>query len=208
MEKYNSYESLSLEEKKVSLSDYYKRLQQAILELPFNDLQKALDMIEDAYKNHKKFFIIGNGGSHATASHFVADMTKTIFGKSPIEGIKRHPFVVECLSDNVPTLTAVGNDLPNGYNEIFSLPLYAKASEGDLLLVITGSGNSGNIVRALEVAKEMNLQTIWFLWFDGWAAKDMVDHSVIVDSKDYGIIEDMHSSYMHAITDYFKKSIK
>ena len=117
-------------------------------------------MIEDVYMKRGKMFVAGNGGSHATASHFVADMVKTIFGKHPYDNMKKHPFDVECLGDNVPTLTATGNDLPEGFDHIFSLPLVGKAKKGDLLLIITGSGNSANIIKAIETAREKEMTVL------------------------------------------------
>lgn len=187
---------------------YYSRLIAALEVLPTEDVTKAIKMIEDAYENRKRIFFIGNGGSHATASHFVADLTKTVFGKNPLPGIQAKPFDVECLSDNVPTLTATANDLPEWYNHIFSLPLLAKWSQDDLLIVITGSWNSGNIIQALETAKQQWVKTIGFLGFDGGKALPMCDHTVLIKSDDYGVIEDTHSSLMHAITDYFKHKLK
>ncbi len=183
---------------------YYQRLAKAIETLPVADVTKANQIIIEAYRDRKRIFVIGNGGSHATASHFVADLLKTVFGKDPLPGITQHPFDIECLSDNVPTLTATANDLPDGYDHIFSLPLQAKASANDLLLVITGSGNSKNIIKALEVAKAKWVKTLGFLGFTGGKAKELCDHSVVISSDDYGVIEDMHSSLMHNITNHIK----
>lgn len=186
------------------IQNYYARLQLAINSLNEKDLINTIQMIQEAYENSKRIFIVGNGGSHATSSHFVADLTKTVFGKNPYPWIQNHPFDVECLSDNVPTLSAIGNDLPNGYDHIFALPLTAKAKKDDLLIVITGSGNSWNIIEALKVAKQKWVKTLWFLWFSGGKAKDMCEQSIVVESDDYGVIEDMHATFMHVITDYFK----
>lgn len=204
---YIPYQPMSPEKKTDLLTNYYKQLENAIFSLNKEDVQKALDMIEQTYINHKKMYIIWNGWSWATATHFGADMTKTIFWKNPLPGIIDHPFDVECIGDNIPTLTAVGNDLPDGFDHIFSLPLLAKGKEGELVLVITGSGNSKNIVKALEVAKEKGMITLGFLWFDWGIAQSMVDHSVIIESTNYWIIEDMHSTLLHSITDYFKHTI-
>lgn len=192
---------------KATLQAYYGRLSEQIAALDMAAVEKACAMIEDVYLSHRKLFVVGNGWSHATASHFCADMVKTIFGKDPYHMMEQHPFDVECLGDNVPTLTATANDLPNGFDHIFALPLMAKAKKDDLLLVITGSGNSANIVKALEVARQKEMQTIGFLWFDGGKSLSMVDHAIVIRSQDYGVIEDMHSTLMHAITDYFKRKI-
>ncbi len=185
------------------IGHYYKQMIEAIRALKVQNMNRAIEMIQEAYENKQRIFIIGNGGSHATSSHFVADLSKTVFGKNPYPGIQAHPFDVECLSDNVSTLTATSNDLPNGYNHIFALPLTAKAKKNDLLIVITGSGNSLNILEALKVAKNKWVKTIGFLGFDWGQAKDLCDHTIIVESSNYGVIEDMHSTFMHAITDYF-----
>ena len=204
---YPDYIPMAYENKSQILKRYYAWLAHQIVMLNGEHVQKALDMIEDAYMNHKKMYVIWNGGSWATATHFGADMTKTIFGKNPLPGIEHHPFDVECIGDNIPTMTATGNDLPSGFDHIFSLPLQAKAKEWELLLVITGSWNSGNIIKALEVAKAKGMKTLGFLGFDGGKAKNMLDHSVVIESDNYGHIEDMHSTLMHAITDYFKKTV-
>lgn len=207
IQQYPAYTPESPEKKSDILSDYYARLAFAIVKLDWDAVQKALDMIEDAYMNRKKMYVIGNGGSWATATHFGADMTKTIFGKNPLPGISDHPFDVECIGDNIPTMTATSNDLEEWYSHAFSLPLQAKAKEWELLLVITGSGNSRNILKALEVANQKGMKTLGFLGFNWWKAAEMVDHSVIIKSDDFWIIEDMHSSLMHVITDYFKKTV-
>jgi len=184
--------------------DYYGRLSQAIQNLPHEDVTKANQIIVQAYVDKKRIFVVWNGGSHATASHFVADLVKTIFGKNPLLGIAQHPCDVECLSDNVPTLTATANDLPDGFDHIFSLPLEAKWSSWDLLLVITWSGNSKNILKAIETAKRKWLTVLGFLGFSGGKAKELCDHTVVIESDDYGVIEDMHSSLMHNITNHLK----
>lgn len=206
-QKYPEYTPMEAPNKSQILKRYYAWLAYQIAMLDIDGVQKAMDMIEDAYMNHKKMYVIWNGWSWATATHFGADMTKTIFGKNPLPGIEHHPFDVECIGDNIPTMTATGNDLPSGFDHIFSLPLQAKAKEWELLLVITGSWNSGNIIKALEVAKAKGMKTLWFLGFNWWKAKEMLDHSVVIESDNYGHIEDMHSTLMHAITDYFKKTV-
>lgn len=184
--------------------DYYGRLSQAIQNLPHEDVTRANQMIIQAYIDKKRIFVIWNGWSHATASHFVADLVKTIFGKDPLPGIIQHPCDVECLSDNVPTLTATANDLTDGFDHIFSLPLEAKWSAWDLLLVITWSGNSKNILKAIETARRKWIIVLGFLWFSWGKAKELCDHAVVIESDDYGVIEDMHSSLMHNITNHLK----
>ena len=201
------YTGMSSDNMRGQLTTYYQRLQEAVQAIDYAVLEQIIGVFEEAYVSHRTVFVAGNGWSWATASHFAADFVKTIFGKNPLVGIFHHPFNVVCLWDNIPTMTATGNDLVDGYNEIFSLPLLAKAKKDDVLLVITGSWNSGNILQALNVAHHKWMKTVGFLWFDGGKALSMLDVALVVQSSDYWVIEDMHSTYMHVITDYFKKTV-
>lgn len=161
-------------------------------------------MILQTWLNGNAVFVAGNWWSWATATHLVADLTKTIYGKTPYTLIEHYPFTIENLWDNVPLMTAVANDLPDWFEHIFSLPLASKWKSWDLLLVITWSWNSKNIIRVLQMAKKIGMTTVGWLWFDWWQAKDLCDDTIVIDSKDYGIIEDMHSTLMHNITNYLK----
>ena len=154
---------------------------------------KVIEVLEKKLKENKTIYVAGNGGSAATASHMVCDLAKTS-GK---------PFKVICLSDNISFLTAVGNDI--SYDEAFSERLKNLGQSGDLLLVITGSGNSKNIIRAVEMAKTLKMDTMAFLGFDGGKVKGLVDNYILIPSDDYGPIEDFHMILVHLITGYFKK---
>lgn len=175
--------------------DYAKQLAEALNEGLLEQLSKATSMIEAAYHSGSKVFIAGNGGSAGTASHMMADFQKTTLGKEI--GITKRIKAIS-LSDNGPVITAWGNDF--GYELVFSEQLRTLAEAGDTLIVITASGNSPNIVAALEVAKEVGVKTIGLLGFQGGKAKALCDCSVIVESTNYGIIEDAHSIFMHMMT--------
>jgi D-sedoheptulose 7-phosphate isomerase len=115
------------------------------------DERKIAELIREfqrAYDEDRQIFIIGNGGSAGTASHMACDLAKTVLGKKPDKSKRR--FRVMSMTDNVPLITALGNDL--GYEYIFTEQLSLYARPGDLLLVITGSGNSTNIVMAVKLA--------------------------------------------------------
>jgi D-sedoheptulose 7-phosphate isomerase len=124
------------------------------------------------------------------------DLMKTVAQKGK-EGLK-----AIALSDNVQIVTAIAND--ESYNEIFAGQLKVLAHAKDVLIIISGSGNSPNIIRVLEEAKKMQLTTIGFLGKDGGKAKQMVDISLVVPSNDYGPIEDIHVIFNHLITAYLR----
>jgi D-sedoheptulose 7-phosphate isomerase len=176
-------------------SVYAKELAGVFTDQILEQLSEATALIEDAYHTGKTVFIAGNGGSAGTASHMMADFQKTTLGKEI--GISKRIKAI-ALSDNVALITAWGNDF--GYDLIFAEQLRALAEPGDLLLVISASGNSPNIVAALEVANQMSVKTIGLLGFQGGIAKALCTASVVVESSNYGVIEDAHSVFMHMIT--------
>ena len=182
--------------------DYFSRLQETLQELDLSSLSEIVALLKDKYQQGNQIFVAGNGGSSAIAAHMVCDLNKTVLGESA-NGIQR--FRVICLSDNIPWLTAIGNDID--YDAIFSEPLKNLAREGDLLIVISGSGNSPNILEAIRTATEMELDTVGFLGYDGGKAKELLDHYVVVPSNDYGLIEDVHMIFDHLITSYFKEML-
>ena len=182
---------------------YAQELASALNEELLSELATATTMIEEAFHAGKKVFIAGNGGSAGTASHMTADFQKTTLGKEI--GIKKRIKAI-ALSDNMPVITAWGNDF--GYELIFSEQLRTLAEHGDLLIVITASGNSPNIVAALEVAKELGVGTIGLLGFKGGKSKGLCDVPVIVESTNYGIIEDAHSVFMHMMTAALRETVQ
>ncbi len=173
---------------------YLQSLQGILNAIPLEDFVKVMGRLEDALREKKQVFLAGNGGSAATASHMANDLMKTV-AKKHGNGMR-----VIALSDNVPLLTAIGND--EGYDEIFSGQLLALGNEGDVLIVISGSGNSPNLLRAVEEAKRMGMITIGFLGMDGGKLTSMTDVAVVVPSNDYGPIEDVHMIFNHLITAY------
>ena len=162
-------------------------------------VEGLLDVLEEAYARDKTVFLIGNGGSAATASHMASDLAKTILGKRHERITKR--FRAVALNDNVALMTAWAND--ERYEKIFGEQLKNLARRGDVLLVITGSGNSENIVYAVKVAHALGLKTVGLLGFNGGKTKPLLDHYVLVESRQYGHVEDMHLVLNHLIADYF-----
>jgi D-sedoheptulose 7-phosphate isomerase len=153
---------------------------------------RLLRMVRDSGST---IYIAGNGGSASTASHWVNDLGKATkrAGQTPMR--------VMSLSDNVSWLTALAND--EGYERVFSGQLENFALPGDILIVISASGNSPNLVRAVEVARSRGVITIAFLGFDGGVLKDEVDEYLWFPTEKgaYGLVESAHSLFCHILTD-------
>lgn len=184
-----------------NFSDYKEKLQVAIKALPINLLARVVKAITDTYYRDGTIFTAGNGGSAATASHMACDFTKTTLGHK--SSVTKKPLRTIALTDNAPLITAWGND--SSYDIIFSEQFKALARPGDMLIVISASGNSPNVIKLLQAAKQMNLiTTIGLLGFDGGKAKSLVNLPIIVESRHYGVIEDSHSIVMHMLTENLK----
>jgi len=177
--------------------DYFKKIEEALDKIDLEKIQKIVEVLFEAYKNNKQIFIMGNGGSASTASHFACDLGKGTLCRFYDEKEKR--FKVMSLTDNVATIMALGNDL--SYEDIFSQQLSNLINEGDVVIGFSGSGNSKNIIKAIEYAKKQKAITIGFLGFEtGGKAKEMVDYEITVQEKHYGRIEDIHLMLEHLIT--------
>ncbi len=183
---------------------YLEKIKSLCEQIDINQIVNVIKILEKKLRTGRTIFIAGNGGSAATASHMVCDLGKTILGKEPTT--KNRRFRIISLSDNIPLLTAIGNDWK--YETIFSEPLKNLGQKGDLLLVITGSGNSQNIIKAVQTAQKLKMKTTAFLGFDGGKVKEMVDAYVLVPSNEYGPIEDFHLIFNHLITNYFYETEK
>lgn len=148
-----------------------------------------------ARDTHKRIYAIGNGGSASTASHFVNDM-----GKGASIG-RETRFKTIPLTDNVEWMTALSNDLC--YEDVYVEQLKNFAEPGDVLLAISGSGNSENVLRAVRYANEVGCVTIGFTGFEGGKLRELVQHCVVIPSDHMGRIEDMHLILQHMICYYF-----
>ena len=174
-----------------NVQDYYQAVSDALLKLPEDPVNEIIAALKQARAEKRRIFIFGNGGSAASASHFVVDVIKsTIRPDQP-------RYKIICLNDNMPTVTAYSNDV--SYEVIFSEPLAALAEPGDVAIAISGSGNSPNILRAMDTAKGMNLTRIGLTGFAGGKLKDKCDVCVIVPSDSMQVIEDAHLVILHSI---------
>lgn len=180
---------------------YLVELNRVLASVDKNKLVKLIEKIQSLIGTKKTLFVCGNGGSAATSSHMACDLGKTILGKNPQDNNER--LRVISLNDCIPTMTAWGND--EGYEHIFSQQLRNLGTEGDSLLIITGSGNSPNILEAVKTAKDMGIETYGLLGFQGGKAKELLDDYLLVESENYGIVEDIHGTVNHLVTDYLKR---
>ena len=156
-----------------------------------DELNSLMEEITKAREKGATVFICGNGGSAATASHYCCDFNIGVSGCSD----KDTNFV--CLSDNVATITAIANDI--SYDEIFSYQLKSRMKKYDVLFVISGSGNSKNIVKAMEVAKEKGSKILGLCGYNGGKVKEMSDVSVHVNIDNMQIVEDVHMIIDHCL---------
>ena len=150
-----------------------------------------MNILENARLAGRRIFICGNGGSAATASHFCCDFNKGV----SLEQKQKYDF--ECLNDNVATLMAVANDI--SYDDVFVIPLQNKMKKGDLVIGISGSGNSENVVRAMEYANNNGGISIGLVGYDGGEIKELAQYSVHVNINNMQIVEDVHMMLDHAM---------
>ncbi|VAW38766.1 hypothetical protein MNBD_DELTA02-606 [hydrothermal vent metagenome] len=180
--------------------DHYIEEEQRLLgEVCEAGFAKVIELFKAAYDNDKQVFVFGNGGSGSTASHFACDINKGVsYGHD-----KR--FKVICLNDNIPTMLAYAND--STYDDIFVEQLKNFLNPGDVVFAISGSGNSGNVVRAIEHANKNKAMTLGFTGFDGGRLGKAAGLSINIASEDMQKIEDIHLILTHMIMQAFCKSL-
>ncbi len=177
--------------------NYMEEMKKAMDSISLDDIQKIAEILLDAYKNDRRVFILGNGGSAATASHMACDLGKGTLRNLYDASEKR--FQVISLTDNIPMMTAFANDL--SYDDMFVQQLRNYIQKGDVVIGISGSGNTPNVIKALLYAKSIGAMTIGLLGFNtGGNAKDLVDHHIIIKSSNYGVVEDLHLALDHILT--------
>jgi len=171
--------------------EYLSAVQELLERVDHAVIDQMADAIWRAYEARKTLFLFGNGGSAALASHFACDI-----GKGTVLGGERRLKAI-ALTDNVSVLTAWAND--KSYEDVFAEQLRALAEKGDIALAISGSGNSPNVVRGLETARTLGLQTLVLTGFAGGRAKPLADLCLVVPSDSMQHIEDAHLCASHAI---------
>ncbi len=175
---------------------YSAGLFHALSQIDVRAVSTLAEELRAARNRNAQIFILGNGGSASNASHFVADLAKDRFGK------EEYLFRVTSLVDNTPLVTATANDF--GYENVFSQQLVRHVHEGDVVIAISTSGNSENVLRAIDVATEKRAKTFGITGFDGGKLAPKVDVSLHVPTKpgQYGFMEDITSIFVHMVTVY------
>ena len=184
-----TYAAMKPEDQKTLIKSYFDREIEVIKRLNIDDINAAVQAIWAAYERNATIYIFGNGGSAATASHFVGDFNKGISEK------KDKKFNLVCLSDNIPQMMAIANDI--SYDEVFRYPLVNRLKPSDLVIGISGSGNSKNVVRAVEYAKEIGTPVVGITGYHGGKLKKLADYHMDVMEDDMQISEDLHMIFDH-----------
>ena len=169
--------------------DYLRIEQETLSKLDASEISRALNVLLDALENEQTVYVFGNGGSGSTASHFAGD-----FNKGVSEGLSK-VFRFQCLNDNLPTLLAVANDFD--YSEVFVYQLRGRLKSGDVVMAISGSGNSENILKAARYAKEQGAVVIGLTGYSGGALRALSDVSLHVPVNSMQIAEDVHLIFDH-----------
>jgi len=181
------------------LSSYKEKLSDLFDSIDVNVLENVVSELIYAFKNGNKLYVVGNGGSAATASHLQADFRFFVRYFTEFR-----PKVI-ALTDNIPLMTAISND--NSYNDVFVEQMKGMFNKDDLLLAISASGNSPNVLKAVEYAKDLEGKTIAFCGFSGGKLKEIADFPIYTPSKDkdYGPVEDMHMILVHVLINFIVK---
>ena len=173
------------------LINYTEQIKECLDTLPFDRLEELLELMRDKITNGKQIIVFGNGGSASTASHFVCDLAKGIFtgGGPRIKALS--------LNDCIPLMTAWAND--EGYDRVFVEPLANYLEEGDLVIGISASGNSPNVLRAIEYANSRGAVTVGLGGKGGGKLAELAQLSIVVKSDSYEEVEDIHMIIAHMV---------
>lgn len=181
------------------IKKYFDKEISTVQKLDIEAINKSMDAIAAAWRRGATVYTMGNGGSAATASHFVCDFNKGISS----EVCKK--FNVICLSDNTPIVTAIANDI--SYDDIFVFQLKEILKKDDLIIAISGSGNSKNIIKAVEYAKEIGAEVVGLTGYSGGKLQEIADYSMHVPVDDMQITEDIHMIFDHMMMRIFCKNL-
>lgn len=177
-------------------ADYAEQFSKASASVDGGELQEAARRLDEAYARRATVYVCGNGGSASISNHLVCDHLKGVQTDTD-----QKPRVIS-LSSNIETITAIANDI--SYDDVFVYPLKTMANAGDVLITISSSGNSENIVRAASWAKENGLEVIAMSGFDGGRSAKLADTNLHVTADNYGVVEDVHQSLMHILAQYLR----
>lgn len=179
------------------IDSYFQEVIRCMVLLEKNSISQVIETVVEAYRNDKKIYILGNGGSASTASHIACDLGKGTLTR--VYDAKEKRLHVISLTDNVAVITAYANDL--SYDDIFLQQLRNLVEKDDIVIGISGSGNTKNVLNAIEYAKKSGAKTVGFTGFEtGGKLATLVDIPVIVRTNHYGPLEDVHMMIGHLVS--------
>ena len=180
------------------VQDYLRRLQTTLEILPEEKIYEVVELLHEARLSQRLVLVMGNGGSAATASHMVCDWMKNT-RKKELPNLR-----VICLADNMPVFSALAND--EGYENVFAVQVASYAQPGDVVMAVSASGNSPNVLKAVELAKQIGARTVGITGYDGGKLGQMVDLHINVPSNDIEQVEDIHLMLDHMITSALRQA--
>lgn len=183
----------------ILFNDYTDAVWDAMNSVCQRELGRVIEVMLDAFYNTRKIYVCGNGGSAAIANHLTCDCMKGVATDC------HKTLNVTSLACNVPLITAIANDI--GYDDVFSSQVEWQGNKWDTLIAISSSGNSPNILKAINKAKEKGMRSIAITGFDGGKAADLADFSLHIKSDNYGVIEDVSQSIMHYIAQTLRREL-
>jgi D-sedoheptulose 7-phosphate isomerase len=189
----------SLNDPTPNLGAYFTKVRNALDSIELHEILNVFSILKEVRATRQTLYIAGNGGSASTSQHFSVDLG--------VGGIERNSVIRSLsLSDNQSAISAIAND--RNYREVFSTQLKVLGDKGDVLLVISASGNSVNLIEAVLMAKSLGMITIGLLGFDGGELRLLCDYSILVETDlgEYGIVEDIHLSICHNLTEALRFS--
>ena len=190
---------------KLDVRPFLERAGQELLRIDPTEVKALADAIFDCYERGRTVFLCGNGGSGSNASHFCEDLGKGTLRREDFDDDRKRRLRVLSLTDNTPYILAWGND--EGFERVFVEQLKNLANPGDLLIAISGSGNSPNVLRAVEWANRNGLRTFGCTGFGGGKLRTLAQHGLHVALDDMGIVETVHLAAFHWVVDDLHRRI-
>lgn len=185
----------------MNFNEYSDAVWDAMESVDKNILSNVVGLFSDAFFKMRNIYVCGNGGSAAIANHLTCDCMKGV----ACDSARGETLNVTSLACNVPLITAIANDI--GYDDVFSSQVEWQGNRWDILVAISSSGNSPNILKAINKAKEKEMKAIAITGFDGGRAAEIADYSLHIKSNNYGVIEDVSQSIMHYIAQSLRREL-
>ena len=198
---------MNIEKVKQGLKDYMQMLCETLAAVDIDQLAQVAGVLYKAYEGEKQIFTMGNGGHANTAAHMINDIAKhTTSSDDKDKFVSDKRFRTMCLNDSISFVTGIANDV--GFDYIYSEQLNNWCNPGDVVIGVSGSGNSPNVLNAFEVAKQRGATSICFSGKGGGKSKDAADICIVVPSSKMVQVEDVHLAINHAIADELKKLVQ